>query len=289
MCYTVCIFQNGKETDMLQHILSLLNSRQITLCGCIPLSSCRIQKPYLLQQISSGSVVIFAIPYYTAACDNKRNLSAYAVAKDYHLFVQNLAEDLKTELQKAYPNSKFALFADHSPIDERDAAARAGLGVIGKNGLLITKPFSSYVFLAELITDAILPYREQEIETCENCGVCASACPYRQGECRECLSALTQRKGDLSETEVSLLCRYGTVWGCDICSEACPHTMQAKASGSIYSPIPFFEQDTLSYLTSDALAVMSEKDFSSRAYSWRGRETIKRNLYATETAHGTTV
>ncbi len=286
MCYTVCVFSMGKESDMLQKILSLLNSQHITLCGCIPLSSCRIQKPYLLQSITDGSVVVFAMPYYTKACDGERNLSSYAVAKDYHLFAAELAKKLTHELKTAYPDYTFALFADHSPIDERDAAARAGLGIVGQNGLLITEAFSSYVFIGELITDATLPYHEVEIKACENCGACLSACPYQRGEGAQCLSALTQKKGTFNDAETALLCRAETVWGCDICSEVCPHTIKAKATGSIYSPIPFFGEDPISHLTSDIIDSMSEKDFSSRAYSWRGRETIKRNLYAMESMNG---
>ncbi len=272
---------------MLQYIVSLLNDHYITLFGCIPLSSCRIQKTYLLEKagIASGSVIVFAIPYYTRTCEQNRNLSAYAVARDYHLFVQNLEKELVRKLKNKYPHYKFAFFADHSPTDERDAAARAGLGIMGKNGLLITQSFSSYVFLGELITDAVLPYREYEIKECENCGACSAACPYKRGETEICLSALTQKKGALTAGEAALLCRYHTVWGCDICGEVCPHTATAISSGSIYSPIPFFEQDAMPTLTTVQLSKMNEKDFASRAYSWRGRETIKRNVSVMEATY----
>ncbi len=269
---------------MLPYILSLLKTQSITLCGCIPLSSCRIQKPYLLKKtgIATGSVVIFAIPYYTPICDGNRNLSAYAVAKDYHLFVKNLEITLTKQLKQQCPDQTFAFFADHSPIEEREAAAKAGLGMIGKNGLLITEPYSSYVFLGELITDAVLPYREYPVAFCEMCGACTAACPMKKGECQICLSALTQKKGNLSTEEKALICKFGTAWGCDICSEICPHTISAKKAGTVYSPIPFFHQDALPILTPETLDSMTENIFKERAYSWRGREIIRRNLAALE-------
>ncbi len=272
---------------MLSYIHQLLHKHHITLVGTLPLTSCRVTKPYLLEKkgITGGSVIVFAIPYYSKACEQKRNLSSYAVPRDYHLFVRQLEETVGTALHAEFPSAKFTFFADHSPIDERDAAARAGLGILGKNGLLITDEYSSYVFLAEIITDAVLPCQEHPLSLCRDCGACLAACPQRQGACDTCLSALTQKKGALTEKERDAVGRHGTVWGCDICMEVCPYTKAAKATGSLYTPIPFFYHNTLPYLTSQTLADMNEKDFTDRAYSWRGRETIGRNLAIAEDFH----
>lgn len=272
---------------MLDTIISLFSEYHIDLYGCLPLSRCRITRRYLLDKVGiiDGSVVIFAIPYYTEACDKRRNLSAYAVSRDYHLFVREMADELQRRLNDTFPANRFAFFADHSPIDERDAAVRAGLGVIGKNGLLITEKYSSYVFLGEIITDAVLPSQEFPLTTCHGCGACLAACPWKRGESEICLSALSQKKGELSEAEQALLSRYDSVWGCDICQEVCPYTKQARKTGTLYTEIPFFKQDTLPLLSSDLVRTMEEKDFASRAYSWRGRETIVRNLTVVEESY----
>ena len=137
---------------MLERIKQLFHSEHIDVYGFLPIKDCIIKKQYLLDNagISDGFAVIFAIPYYTRACEEKRNISAYAVGCDYHLFVKKLSERMLCCLTSEYPSVKFAMFADHSPIDERDTAVRAGIGVIGKNGLIITEKYSSYVFLAEL-------------------------------------------------------------------------------------------------------------------------------------------
>ncbi len=265
---------------MFTFIAEILKKEHILSVSSLPLSHCRITKAYLLEQagIYDGSVVIFAMPYYSRASeDPTRNLSTYAVARDYHQYFSELAERLLLQLRVAYPDVTFAAFSDHSPIDERDAAARAGLGVIGRNGLLLTESHSSYVFLGEILLDRVLPYREvQEIHSCSDCGRCTSVCPTSASGI--CLSALTQKKGTLSSEEEALLEAHDAVWGCDKCQEVCPYTEAARTRGTIYTPIPFFKEQCIPCLTRADVERMTEEEFRARAYSWRGKETILRNL-----------
>ena len=268
---------------MFSFLSSFFKKECIDCYAPIPLSACRVVKPYLLERagIEGGTVIMMAIPYYSHACDDpKRNISAYAVPRDYHFYYKQLFERLLAGLRKKFPNNKFAAFADHSPIDELDAAAKAGLGMRGENHLLLTPKYSSYVFLGELITDMDIPCDPCEVIQCEACGRCMQVCPAK--ECGSCLSSLTQKKGELTPREADAILRFGTVWGCDICQEVCPHTQKAIRSGSIYSPIAFFEEETISCLTVEKLQSMSDEDFSKRAYSWRGKDTILRNLQLAE-------
>ncbi len=250
--------------------------------SAIDLSDCTVLRGYLLERAgicNGGTAVIFAVPYFTEAClDPLRNLSAYAVGKDYHHYFSALFEELIPLLRRQYPNHRFAGFSDHSPIAEVEAAARAGLGMIGENGLLITERHSSYVFLGELITDARFGAPAQEIRRCMGCGQCKKACP---SPC-ECLSALTQKKGALTDEEQSLLKKHGSVWGCDACQEACPFTKRAIERGTIFTPIPYFREHVLPTLTSEQLHRLSDEELATRAYFWRGRPTIERNLKLTE-------
>lgn len=264
---------------MFSILSKILQKKFIELFSLIPLKHCRIIKPYLLERtgISNGTAIMIAIPYFTqAAMDSKRNISAYAVSKDYHLYFAELFNEIIPQLKQVYPEYQFYGFADHSPIAEIDAAAASGLGIIGKNGLLITEKYSSYVFIGEIITDMMTPCSVTPIRFCENCNKCKSYCPSQS--CGDCLSALTQKKGDLTDTERNHLTYFQSAWGCDICQEVCPHTQKAIENKTIFSPIPFFEQDPIAHVTTQIIDNMTDTEFSKRAYAWRGRETIHRNL-----------
>ncbi len=259
-----------------EFISMVLTEAGLTLFAPIPLSDCRITRAYLLEraEISDGMVYVCALPYRTH--EPIGNISAYAAVRDYHAVWREIFDSVIDKLKKLLPEHSFVGFADHSPIDERDAALRAGLGILGDNGMLITERYSSYVFIGELITDAHIECRSVEIRHCESCGACRAACPM--DELGECLSWVTQKKGELTEKEAHAIARYGTVWGCDICQSVCPHTARAIEQGTIYTDIPRFLTDITPTLDRELLSAMSDADFAERAYSWRGRDTVMRNI-----------
>lgn len=273
---------------MLEFIRELLGERGIDLTGALPLDACRVTRGYLLEREGiapggGGTVIVVALPYL-APTDTPRNISAYAVGENYHRFFETLFADILPVLRGRYPENKFAGYADTSPVDERDAAAKAGVGIIGRHGLLITRLYSSYIFLGEIITDAVLPCEAGNIEYCEDCGLCRAACPYALSG--RCLSAINQKKGALTAEEAGEIAASGLVWGCDICQEACPHTAAAIERGSIYTRIPYFLNNLTSRLTADLVRGMSEEEFALRAYSWRGREVVLRNTLIVGEAKG---
>ena len=252
----------------------------IELYGFLSLDECKIIRPYLLERcgVERGSAVVFAVPYYSRAAETEsRNVSLNAVPRDYHLYFKELSQRFEEAAKREFPEARFGFFSDHSPIDEVNAAAKAGLGVIGRNHLLISEKYSSFIFLAEIVTDLELPSETREIGFCGNCGLCSSACPVDLSV-EECLSALTQKKGGLTAAEKEKILAHGLVWGCDRCQTACPHTQRAIKNESIYSPVDFFCEKCIPALTADTLEGMSDDDFRERAYSWRGKETILRNL-----------
>ena len=62
-------------------------------------------------------------------------------------------------------------------------------------------------------------------------------------------------------------------WGCDVCQEVCPHNAKAEKT-----PIGFFNEKLVAHLTKDAVSLMDDTAFSERAFSWRGREVVLRNI-----------
>ena len=264
-------------------VCKLFADEGLTDVAFLPFSACRVTLPRLLEKegFAPQSVILFLVPYFGGYAEN---LSAYAATEDYHLFAKELGARLSPALSSLFPDFRFRLFSDHSPIDERHAAVRAGLGVFGKNGLLLTERYSSFQFIGEIITDVpaalwgetpLFPLRG-----CEGCGRCLSACPtgILRGEGEDCLSAITQKKGELSPDEKALMRKHHTAWGCDACQKCCPYTQRALASGSIYTPLPFFQKNRIHALSSALLSHMPEEEFRRRAFAWRGRKTVERNV-----------
>ena len=225
------------------------------------------------------SVIVFLIPYYAGKTEN---LSVYAASLDYHLCIREISDRLVSLMKALYPENSFKAYGDHSPIDEVGAALIAGLGIRGDNGLFINEKYGSYVFVSDLVTD--IPPEElsavkTDVRECIHCGRCKAACPtgILRGEGDDCLSAITQRKGELSESEKELMRKCGTVWGCDLCQSVCPYNKNPERTS-----IEFFYRDRIELLTSEVLASMSKEEFKKRAFGWRGRAVVERNIKALE-------
>ena len=259
----------------MNNILSeLFNKENIEYFGILSKDDAKIINQSLFERKTpfAKSIITFLIPYYTGECNN-RNISLYAISKDYHLYISEATERIIKELQKKYPNELFYGMGDHSPIDEVNAAAKLGMGVIGDNGCIINEKYGSYLFIAEIYTSLCLDTEIHEIEFCSHCGICKKHCPSSEN----CLSHLTQKKGELDESTVLLMKKHNTAWGCDICQTVCPKNRNVSNT-----PIKFFYCDRIETLSKDTLDAMSDAELSTRAYGWRKRKTIERNVNALE-------
>lgn len=221
---------------------------------------------------NAKAVIVACFPYLLPEENYiNSNISKYAVVTDYHDVAISRLQKACNELEKLYPLNSFAPFADNSPIPEVRAATLAGLGVRGENSLLITKEFGSYVFLGEIVTDLPIDAAKTEINSCLGCGKCTAACPThaisKSGvDVNKCLSAITQKKGELTQAEKELMKKCGCVWGCDICQDICPmnkSTTSDAVAEFLVNPIPVLANET---------------PLDGRAYAWRGKKVIERNL-----------
>ena len=123
----------------MERIQYFFSEKNIEYFALLPFSECAVTRDYLYaskEGFTPRSVLVFLVPYYAGRAEN---LSVYAAAPDYHRYMKELLSSLEEYLSQTFEGYRFFGFADHSPIDERLAAAKAGLGVFGKNGLLITE------------------------------------------------------------------------------------------------------------------------------------------------------
>jgi epoxyqueuosine reductase len=163
-------------------------------------------------------------------------VSRYAWGKDYHLIIEERLAELEAFIRDAAgPGTDCRGYVDHGPVLEKAFARQAGVGFIGKNTLLITEEFGSWVFLSVILTTLELEPGPAQTSQCGSCRACLDACPTGaliapfQLDSNRCISYLTiENKGMIPDALKPKL--NGWVFGCDICQEVCPYNAHPTAT-----------------------------------------------------------
>ncbi len=170
-----------------------------------------------------------------------------------------------------------------TPLPEREAAWLAGIGLRGKNGLLILPPTAPMYFWVPFSpgrrwTCRSAPPRRTAL-TAGPAGRPAPPGPWGEGgpDVSRCLSELTQKKGALTEEEAARLRAHPLIWGCDFCQKACPYN-----AAPALSPLPEFSTSLVDALENSDLEGLTNRTFrdkyGGRAFAWRGPGPLRRNL-----------
>ncbi len=112
------------------------------------------------------SVVVVGLSYLVAdpPADlwndpSRGRIARYAWGLDYHdVMTPRLRQLADFIAGEAGRETHYRVYVDTGPVLERDVAARAGLGFIGKNTCLISPALGSYLFLGEILTDLDLDF-----------------------------------------------------------------------------------------------------------------------------------
>jgi len=185
-------------------------------------------------------LIALGVPYKThdqpgAMPSGTGRVSNYAWGEDYHVVLRDRLDTLLKAIQGEFPGAVARGFVDTGPILEREWAARAGIGWIGKHTLLINKKLGSYVFLAEILTDLDLAPDAPVTDHCGTCTACLDACPTAAFpeagvlDASKCISYLTiEHRGDIPDEFHPALGDW--IYGCDICQMVCPWNRKAPAT-----------------------------------------------------------
>lgn len=193
------------------------------------------------------SVLCVALQYHPLVGEDEPvgdlwpRVARYARGRDYHDVMGKRLRALAAKIREAFPGCDTRPYVDTGPILEREVAARAGLGVQGKNILLLHRDWGSWFLLGELLLTLDLTAEglaeevmaeghkagEAAADLCGRCSRCLDACPtgalvepYRLDSNR-CISYWTiEHRGDLPVTAREMIGDW--VFGCDICQEVCP-------------------------------------------------------------------
>jgi epoxyqueuosine reductase len=214
------------------------------------------------------------------------NVAKYARGEDYHRVVRRHLKAVIEDLRPLVPpGTHFRVCVDTAPLLERDIALRAGLGFIGKNGMLIVPGVGSNVVLGEILTDVVLAPTAGGIDAaanrCGTCTACVDACPTgaflapRLLDARKCISYLTiEKRGPFTPEEEAAV--GGRLFGCDVCQDVCPWNAALDPERPARGPAASL--DAREILTLDD-AAFEERFFESAI--WRAtREGLVRNARA---------
>jgi len=164
-------------------------------------------------------------------------VASYARSGDYHVAVKEMLYETAARLGLKEDGTGFRAFTDTAPLLEKRLACEAGLGFIGRNTLLVSPRYGSFLLLGELVVDVPVDIYDRPYEGigCGACRRCVEHCPAGAltGEgldARRCISRLTVEPHP--ERVPALAQRIGAstagwIFGCDDCQNVCPYNLRA--------------------------------------------------------------
>lgn len=192
------------------------------------------------------SVIVMALNYHQPDTPGRNEqphgrVAKYAWGDDYHLVVKHRLFAMIDRLREAIDEPFEArACVDTAPILERELAASAGVGWIGKNTMVLDPLLGSYFFLGEIVTTLELAPDPPATDHCGSCTRCLEACPTGafpapyQMDASRCISYLTIELRDEIPGEFRRA-MGDWVFGCDVCQQVCPHNRDLPA-GELFPP-----------------------------------------------------
>ena len=248
----------------LEHIKQLAREVGFDLCGVAQCANFEGDRAFLEEWIAQGyassldylkknierrsdattlvegakSVIVCGVAYKNRISEgypegHKAKVASYACTTDYHTTIKQMLFELGKRLKEVCPDLSARCFVDSAPIFEKRYAVEAGLGWIGRQSLLITPQFGSFVLLGEIVTTEVCDHYDKPLVSvgCGECRRCVEACPNgavkeRHIDTSRCISCATIER--LGEGEKAPL--HGWIFGCDECQSVCPYNRKAPLS-----------------------------------------------------------
>lgn len=245
--------------------------------------------PELIFQ-SPRSIISIALAYPTKIADppprvkgeRRGEFARASWGRDYHDILRDKMNRLIEYIRhEAGESVTYKPMVDTGELVDVAVAQRAGLGFIGRNGLLITEEFGSYVYLAEIITNLDFAPDPSVPFGCGECTRCVDACPTGallgdgRINAKQCLSYQTQTKGMMAEPFRRKMGHV--IYGCDICQIVCPYN---KGKNAHFHPEMEPEPESIMPKLRPLLTI-SNRDFKEQfghmSGSWRGKKPLQRN------------
>ena len=155
------------------------------------------------------------------------------------------------------------------------AAVRSGLGWVGKNSLIVSKKYGTWMALGAILTNAPLAKKyEQAQNRCGSCSACMQKCPVQAVtepahlNLNLCISNMLEEQ-ETPDTIFEADPEY--FLECDICQEACPwnkkhiHHPLKTAWGDQFEEHKTALNELFRYGT---IELTNESEYSEKVYPW---------------------
>jgi epoxyqueuosine reductase len=171
-----------------------------------------------------------------ASTSDMGKVARYAHFTDYHKVIKKRLFRLADALRADHPDHQFRVCVDTAPLMEREHAARAGLGWVGKHTLLLNRELGSHLLLGAIVTTLGIEPDAPETDHCGTCRRCIDACPTDaispwSVDASKCISYLTIEHRDTIDPEFHEP-MGDWLFGCDICQDVCPYVNKARDTGA---------------------------------------------------------
>ena len=154
------------------------------------------------------------------------NISVYARNRDYHGLIKGRLKEIGGLLVR-HGGGQVKVFVDTAPVMEKPLAQAAGIGWQGKNTVLTSRSFGSWLFLGVIFTDLQLPADKSHPQVCGSCTACLDICPtgafpapFRL-DARKCLAYYNNEHRGMIPREFRKA-MGNRIFGCDDCLAVCP-------------------------------------------------------------------
>jgi len=207
------------------------------------------------------SVIALGIPYGGGQLEPSV-IARYARGRDYHLAHRDRMRALRRSLLEIDPTVNTYACVDAGVAMEKAWAERAGLGWIGKHGVLVSRQHGSWFTLSVMVLNRGLDrYDQPHPRLCGDCDLCLRACPTGAFpspgvlDARLCLSYQTVENHDAIPVGLRAALA-GRVFGCDACQEACPYNHAGLPPGD-----PRQAPRPLGLMSAAQIATLGRDDF----------------------------
>ena len=192
------------------------------------------------------SIIVCAVNYKNAISrgypeGHRAKIASYGCNTDYHTNIKQQLRALQERLTAHYPTLRARGFVDSAPLAEKTLGVAAGLGWIGRNSLLITPQYGSFIHLGELVVSEECDRYDTPFEGdhCGNCHICRDHCPTaaiggeRTIDARRCIACHT-----IEAQPTERVALDGWIFGCDACQHHCPHNQRTpEHQNSAFEPL----------------------------------------------------